>query len=334
MILLKRLLALAALSLLFVLPLQAQPLREDAYLRLGGSEQWVTIRSQDTANPVVLFLHGGPGQTLTPHAQSLFAGWERDFTLVQWDQRGAGRTFGKSGARDLSMDRLTADGIALAEQIAKRLGKKKIILVGHASGAMLGIQMARARPDLFHGFVGLSQLTSLREATATGYATLLKLAQAAKDAKTVAELTALGPPDWPRGAQWLTYRRLSQAYMPRDAGLTIRTDAAYATDLELLNQSQGEDYSFVILFGLTMSGSLMQLDLPAQGSEFALPIIMIAGERDLIAPPALAKAWFDEIVAPQKQFVLVPGAGHEFSRASLAALKNVLLKTLVPLARD
>jgi len=328
MMFLKPILSLVALALLWSPPLQAQPLREDTFLRIGGIEQWVTIRSQDTANPVVLFLHGGPGEPLTPHADSLFAGWDRDFTLVQWDQRGTGKTFGRSGAQGLSMERLSTDGIALAEHLATRLNKKKIILVGHDTGSMLGIQMVRARPDLFHAFVGLSQLTSLRAASAAGYATLLKQAQAAKDAKTIADLTALGPPDWQRGAQWLAYRRLQQPYAPRDTGLTIRTDAAYATDLEQLDHAQGKDYSFVILFGLTMAGSLMQQDLPALGNDFALPIFMIAGERDIAAPPELAKAWFDSIRAPAKRFILVPGAGHEFSRASLAALKNVLLKEM------
>jgi pimeloyl-ACP methyl ester carboxylesterase len=70
---------------------------EKMFVRIGGIDQWITIKGDDRNNPVVLFLHGGPGDALSPFADATYAGWEKDFTLVQWDQRGAGRTYGKSG---------------------------------------------------------------------------------------------------------------------------------------------------------------------------------------------------------------------------------------------
>jgi len=327
-----RLVAAFLLCLLGAAPVLAQPVREDAFVRIGGVEQWVTIRGQDSANPVVLFLHGGPGEALTPHADARFADWEQDFTLVQWDQRGTARSFGRSGARDLSVARLTADGIELAEYLARRLGKKKIVLVGHSFGTVPGIQMARARPDLFHAYVGLSQVTSLRAAGALGFAKLEAQARAAKDEKTLAALAALGAPDWQRLSQWQAWSRAKEPYEPRDAA--ARTDPAHDTDLERMNQAQGADYSTVILFGLTLGGTLMEMDLAAQDGTYALPVFLIAGERDLTAPPELARAWFDRLRAPRKSFTLVPGAGHTMSRAHLGALRTVLQKDIAPLARD
>ena len=91
----------------------ARPIHEESFVPIGGIEQWITIKGGDSANPVVLFLHGGPGDALSPGADSLFAGWDKDFTLVQWDQRGAGRTYGKSGPAvepTMTMARMTADG--------------------------------------------------------------------------------------------------------------------------------------------------------------------------------------------------------------------------------
>ena len=67
---------------------------EATYVSIGGIEQWVTIRGEDRANPVLLFLHGGPGDVTSPWTFALFAPWEKHFTVVQWDQRGAGRTLG------------------------------------------------------------------------------------------------------------------------------------------------------------------------------------------------------------------------------------------------
>jgi pimeloyl-ACP methyl ester carboxylesterase len=77
-----------------------QPVREDRFVPIGGVEQWVTIHGETCANPVVLFLHGGPGNTLSPYAEAIYGPWARDFTLVQWDQPGAGRTFGRNPPAD------------------------------------------------------------------------------------------------------------------------------------------------------------------------------------------------------------------------------------------
>jgi alpha-beta hydrolase superfamily lysophospholipase len=75
----------------------AKGIDEESYVSIGGVEQWVSIRGQDRANPVLLFLHGGPGDATSHWTFAVFAPWEAYFTVVQWDQRGAGRTLRKSG---------------------------------------------------------------------------------------------------------------------------------------------------------------------------------------------------------------------------------------------
>ncbi len=119
---------------------------------IGGIPQWITIKGDDRANPVILFLHGGPGNAMSPFADAMFAGWEKDFTLVQWDQRGAGRTYTKNGPSvepTMTLERMTDDGIEVAEFLKKHLGKDRIVLEGGSWGSVLGIRMAHARPDLF-----------------------------------------------------------------------------------------------------------------------------------------------------------------------------------------
>lgn len=81
---------------------------ESSYVRIGGIEQWVTIHGQDRDNPVLLFLHGGPGDVTSPWSYALFAPWERHFTVVQWDERGSGRTLGKNGPGIAQRSRWTA----------------------------------------------------------------------------------------------------------------------------------------------------------------------------------------------------------------------------------
>src|SRR5579864_8679733 len=108
----------------------AKGIDEAMYVHLGGIDQWVTIRGEDRQNPVLLFVHGGPGDVTNPWSFALFAAWERYFTVVQWDQRGAGRTLRKSGraiAPTITVERMVQDGLELSEYLRKHLGKEKIL---------------------------------------------------------------------------------------------------------------------------------------------------------------------------------------------------------------
>ena len=134
---------------------------EANYVKIGGLEQWITIRGEDRKNPVLLFLHGGPGDATNPWGYAGFRNWLKYFTVVQWDQRGAGRTFGRNGAAaasTITIERMVQDGVELAELLSKRLQKDKIVLVGHSWGSILGVFMAKARPELFYAFVGTGQV--------------------------------------------------------------------------------------------------------------------------------------------------------------------------------
>jgi proline iminopeptidase len=108
-----------------------QRIEEAKYLRIGEIDQWVTIRGDDAAKPVLFLIHGGPGDVQSPFV-SVYAPYERDFVLVQWDERGAGRTFAKNGAGGVSLENLIADRIDLSEQLRKRFPKQKLILFGHS----------------------------------------------------------------------------------------------------------------------------------------------------------------------------------------------------------
>jgi pimeloyl-ACP methyl ester carboxylesterase len=124
---------------------------EGRYVEVGGIEQWISIRGEDRKNPVLLFLHGGPGDATNPWGYAGFRSWLKRFTVVQWDQRGAGRTFGRSGASlasTITIERMVQDGIELAELLRKTLRQEKLVLVGHSWGSILGVFMVRTRPAL------------------------------------------------------------------------------------------------------------------------------------------------------------------------------------------
>ena len=199
---------------------------EAKYVEVGGIEQWITIRGEDRNNPVLLFLHGGPGDATNPWGYAGFRLWLKHFTVVQWDQRGAGRTLGKNGsasAQTVTVDRMVQDGVELAALLTKSLGKNKVVLVGHSWGSMLGVLMAKARPELFYAFVGTGQVADPTKNYAVAYDALLKKAEALEDERAMRELRAVGPPPYTNG-QGL--RRPAQVVEPlRRRGFVHRLDA-------------------------------------------------------------------------------------------------------------
>jgi pimeloyl-ACP methyl ester carboxylesterase len=140
----------------------AQSIDESAFVRIGGIDQWVALQGGNRLNPAILFLHGGPAEAPSPFLDQ-FGPWTRDFTVLSWDQRGAGRTYGRNGdsTPDLTLDRLVDDAIEVAEYLRARLSQRKVILVGQSWGSMLGVHVLKRRPDLFHAFVGTGQFVSV-----------------------------------------------------------------------------------------------------------------------------------------------------------------------------
>ncbi len=314
------------------------PIKEEMFVPIGGIEQWITIKGADRDNPVVLILHGGPGDAWSPFADAMFGGWEKDFTLVQWDQRGAGRTYGKNNPDavepTMTVERMVQDGIEVSEYLIKHLDKKKIIIVGGSWGSMLGIMMAHTRPGLFYAYVGMAQLVDARKNVSASYNRVLELARAANDQQAVAELTAIGPPPWASLRIWPEFRKWERAYQSKlitapPAPDTISPE--YASAAERAQYDAADDFSFIHFEGMAFDGPETKIDLPALGTDFAIPVFMIQGERDLTAIPALAKSYFDSIKAPRKQFYLVPGTGHEASAPSLELTQKVLEEQIRPL---
>lgn len=311
---------------------------EGAYVSIGGIEQWITIRGDDRSNPIVLVVHGGPGNPMSPIAESLFSDWESDFTLVQWDQRGAGRTYSRNGpsvASTMNVERMAQDGIEVAEYLTGHLGQHKITIFATSWGSVLGVHMAHARPDLFHAYVGHSQLVEWNANLTATYGRLLERARAAGDQTSIDTLVELGPPPWSRAANW---PRLRRVYAPYQRAATtapaalVALSAEYGSEEEQALYSEAEDFSFEHLWGLTLSGPLTQVDLPALGTSFEIPVFIVQGEQDLWTVPELTRDYFASINGPEKQFYLVEGAGHELSQNGVALIHDVLMDHVRPLA--
>lgn len=294
-----------------VLKIGAAGIEETMFVPLGGVQQWIQIRGDDRKNPVLLFVHGGPGGTVSP-LSSLLRPWEKDFTVVMWDQRDAGKTFVRNGpVREMSLARVSQDGVELAGFLCRHLGKRKIIVLGHSWGTMVGLGMVHARPDLFSAYVGTGQVVSIAEKEPIDYARTMARLRADHDADGIRALAAVGPPPYHTVDQLMVERSLSSRHdLPaeRDLLRNMLPIALTAPDWslwDLYESMQSSKYAEGATFDADASYDARQF-----GTGFAMPFFIINGRDDHVTPADLARRYFDSIRAPVKQFVALNGAGH------------------------
>ncbi len=317
-----------------------QPVHEKGFVEIGGIPQWVTINGAKCSNPVVLMVHGGPGNPMSLFADRMYGAWEKDYTMVQWDQRGAGMTYGKNRPSEdtpLTFEQITDDGVELSGYLTRRLGKRKVIVLGGSWSSIIAIRMIRARPDLFTAYLGWSQIVNYRDNSTGTYEVLLDKARKAGDGDSVARLETLGPPPWSDPRNFGIMRRIDRKYE------NLATDPApkdwwqpapdYATPQAEADYTAGEDYSYLQFVGLKGDGMYSAVDLPALGTHFDVPIFLLQGEADYLTLPRISRRYFDSLVAPRKAFILLPRTGHDPNAIMLDAQRKVLDDRIRPLAQ-
>ena len=147
---------------------------------VNDTQQWILIRSESATNPVVLFVHGGPGTSWLTLMRKNTQPLEKYFTVVNWDQRRAGKSFaaGRVDA-EMTMGAFVDDLIALSSDLARRFHKNKILLVGHSWGSVIGVIAASRRPDLFSVYIGIGQMSRMAESELISYKWTLEQAERA-----------------------------------------------------------------------------------------------------------------------------------------------------------
>lgn len=307
-------------------------IQEERFVTIGGIPQWITIRGQSRNNPVLLFVHGGPGSSYIPF-NSWLLDWEEHFTIVQWDQRGTGKTFQKNGAEDsgvITLNQLASDGLELTEYLLRQLNQEKVILLGSSVGSLIGLLMVRQQPDLFWAYVGANQNTSDQDTTALQLATAA--AQKNGDRKGEALLKAMGdnPSSW-TWAQILTMNKVAikNSKDVPDMIYDLMLPALMYSPDYTMNDIKAAQKSMEFI-AAQLSKELMAFNLSTVGYEFKVPFFIFQGEGDIITPVAPAKAYFDQVKAPQKEFVLIKNAGHLAEFANPDQFLKELIQRVLP----
>ena len=305
---------------------------------LGGVEQGLLIRGIDVANPVLLYLHGGPGTSelgmLRAHNIPVL---EKHFTVVVWDQRGAGMSYAaREPESGMTVEQFIADAHELTLLLCKRFKQPKIYLVGHSWGSALGALTVHRHPEHYHAYVGVGQVVDVREGERISYAWTLAQAEQSGDKRSVAQLKAIGPPPYlgKFRSKLMTQRRILGKYRGEVYG-----NSRGGTSTLLRGLIKSSEYSWPdrinVFRGIFANMRLMwpkilNIDLRAQAPELKVPVYFLEGRHDYEAPAILAEQYFKSLKAPRKTLIWFEQSAHFVNTEEPDSFNRFFVDRLLP----
>jgi pimeloyl-ACP methyl ester carboxylesterase len=272
---------------------------------LGGDKQWILIRGRNRHAPIVLFLHGGPGMPMMYLAYAFQRPIEDDFLIVQWDRRGAGKSYSPDAdVTKMRTSREIADTVELMEKLHARFGGGKIILVGHSYGSLLGILVAQKRPDLIRAYVGVGQVACDR-------ASELKLqdawlageARKRGDAPALALATSGKPYDRESGLFSYGGEIVGATSFLHLIAIGLR--APEYSLLDAYHVKTGVDFTHAHLKNDVFTGALMDV-----APRLQVPVYFFEGRHDEVEPVSCVEHYLAKLDAPRKTIVSFDNSAH------------------------
>jgi pimeloyl-ACP methyl ester carboxylesterase len=285
-------------------------------VKLGDSTQWIRVRAANAGQPPLLLVQMGPGLPLLNEVRAFerLLSLEDDFTVIYWDQRAIGRSLRSTSARQLSLDMMVSDTAQLLALLRERFGAPAV-LAGFSMGGMIAARAAARHPDLVATLVTVGLDIDGPAAEQTAYEFALATARARKNRRAIRQLEAIGPPPHPTARQFATRARWAANFGGARGGYTYNSIARYV----LLSLLRSPDYSLAdtvrALRGITATQAALQpelapLDLASLVPRLSVPVVMVQGRLDQVAPGSAAQRYAELLQAPSKQLVWFEHSAH------------------------
>ncbi|GGM23900.1 hypothetical protein GCM10011351_07110 [Paraliobacillus quinghaiensis] len=284
-------------------------------ISLNNSKQWISIRSHDEKNPVLLFLAGGPGGTQMAATREQLSELERQFTIVNWDQPGSGKSYHAVDLEDLTPERYIKDAQQLTLYLRDRFKQDKIYVMGESWGSALGIMLVNEYPKLYHAFIGTGQMVDFKETEEIDYELAKQIATDSGDTEKVLELEEQGPPPYyGKDVVWKesAYLMYLSDYMAKDPNII---NGGYNTIGDILGPEYGLYDKLNFLRGVAYTFNhvyqqLYEVDLRKQAVKLDVPVYFLIGRHDINAPISITEEYFGMIEAPEKELIWFEHSGH------------------------
>lgn len=285
------------------------------WAQISGIKQGYFIRGENERNPVILFLHGGPGSPELSMIKDTEL--EKHFTVCYWDQRGAGMTFSPdTDPATMTTEQFVEDTRQMTDSLRAWYGVEKIYLMGHSWGSYLGIKTIEKHPALYHAYIGIGQICNQLESERLAYDYIVGEARKAGDPQTVEAFGAYdkSAADFPSNGYLMKVRSLSMnkygvGIKHKDCSMfDIAIDLLYYrgyTFMDKMHYLQGTMFSLNHMFPKVIEDNLFETS-----TRFEIPVYIIQGKYDYQVSHQIAKEYLDSIDAPKKEFFTFEQSAH------------------------
>lgn len=300
-------------------------INESMYVEINGTQQWISIYGEDINNPVLLYLHGGPGSSTSAYDYAFTREWADVYTVVTWDQRNCGKSYEKSqNDTELTYELMMSDGLEMTKFLIDYLGKEKITILGHSWGTYYGCNLVLTYPEYYDCYIGTGQLVDM-------YQNEVAFKEIAgewvgDDEEGLELLTSITPGNYTE--EYFRARNLlMQKYgydMLRD-GTDYNMLAAEIFNpyyslpdwVKLLNSDA------VVYMNFLMSDEFNKFSLLGK-TEYEVPYYNINGDCDYQTNYVQAQEYFDEIDAPYKRLYMMEDTTHGLLESKSEAFSEIL----------
>ena len=286
---------------------------------IGGTQQWISVRGRDRRNPVLLMIHGGPASPEMPSSWFFQNGWEDYFTVVQWDQRGSGKSYSANDPKviqpTLTLQRMVDDAVEVIQFLRTRYAKDKVFVLGHSWGSVIGVGLAQQHADLLYAYIGTGQWISGTENEEVSYLDTLRAAEAAGNQHAIEELKAIAPYPEADGSLPLAKIGTERKWSVILGGLTYgRSTYGYYENLFQLSPEYTDQDVAAIDKGSELSlGPLLPVMAGLnynRVTQFKCPILLFEGRHDDTTPAQIAAKWLERVRAPAKKIIWFENSAH------------------------
>lgn len=299
-------------------------------IKLGNIDQSIMIRGNDIDNPIILVLHGGPGYSFISYARKFQSHLEENFVVVNWDQRGSGKSYSFFIDSDtMTQEQLENDTIELIDYICDRFDREKVYVVGHSWGTVLGIETIQNVPEKVIAYIGIGQVVDDVDGEKLSYKYVLEKATEEQNEKALAELEEIGEPPY-KDSRKDTF--VQRKWLKKYGGFeleVITLNEIIKGSLFAPEYSWRDGVNFLIgnLYSIdTLFMNREKADFREKYTCFEVPVYFCAGRQDYNTPSILVEEYYNILEAPKKNLYWFEESAHEPHLVEEEKFSNIMLE--------
>jgi len=279
---------------------------------LNQTEQTVMIRGTDSHHPILLFLHGGPGLAQIGFIRRYQTELEKHFIVVNWDQRGAGKSYNPDlDPESLTLEQLVQDTYELIQYLLNRFHQKKIFLVGHSWGSVIGALVAQRYPELLHAYIGIGQMSDLERNDVISYQLVLIHARQFEKRFAVRTLNRIGYPPYKNVNDLSALRKWVSKFGGEFRKGSLKRIMAKSLFSPEYTFADWRRHKKGIRFTLQHLGpEIMKTNLFEQVDTLEVPVYFCVGRYDTLSPVEMQENYFEFLSAPVKDIIWFENSAH------------------------